>query len=57
MTKEIRLHNDGKTNSSTNGAGKIGQLDVKKKKKKKKKPKLDHPLKSYRKISSKLLKT
>ena len=56
MTKEIRLHNDGKTNSSTNGAGKIGQLDVKKKKKKKK-PKLDHPLKSYRKISSKLLKT
>ena len=55
MTKEIRLYNDGKTNSSTNGAGKIGQLDVKKKKKKK--TKLDHPLKSYRKISSKLLKT
>ena len=54
MTKEIRLYNDGKTNSSTNGAGKIGQLDVKKKKKK---TKLDHPLKSYRKISSKLLKT
>ena len=53
MTKEIRLYNDGKTNSSTNGAGKIGQLDVKKKKK----TKLDHPLKSYRKISSKLLKT
>ena len=34
MTKETRLHNDGKTNSSTNGAGEIGQLHVKKKTKK-----------------------
>ena len=30
MTKEARLHNIGKTVSSTNGAGKTGQLHVKK---------------------------
>jgi len=32
MTKEARLHNVGKTVSSTNGAGKTGQPRVKKKK-------------------------
>ena len=31
MTKEARLHNVGKTVSSTNGAGKTGQPPVKKK--------------------------
>ena len=30
MTKEARLHNVGKTVSSTNGAGKTGELHVKK---------------------------
>ena len=30
MTKEARLYNDGKAISSTNGAGKTGQLHVKK---------------------------
>ena len=30
MTKEARPHNIGKTVSSTNGAGKTGQLYVKK---------------------------
>jgi len=30
MTKEARLHNVGKTVSSTNGTGKIGQAHVKK---------------------------
>ena len=30
MTKEARLHNVGKTVSSTNGAGKIGQARAKK---------------------------
>ena len=29
MTKEARLYNGGKTVSSTNGAGKTGQLHVK----------------------------
>ena len=29
-TKKARLHNDGKTISSTNGAGKTGHLYVKK---------------------------
>ena len=28
-TKKARIHNDGKTISSTNGAGKIGQLHAK----------------------------
>ena len=32
MKKEARLHNVGKTVSSTNGAGKAGKLYVKKKK-------------------------
>ena len=35
MTKEGRLHNVGKTVSSTNGAGETGQIHVKK-------MKLDH---------------
>ena len=42
-TKKARLHNDGKTISSTNGAGNIGQLHVK--------IQLDHSLASYTKIS------
>ena len=33
MKKEARLHNVGKTVSSTNGAGKTRQVQVKKKKK------------------------
>ena len=37
MTKEARLHNIRKTVSLTNGAGKTGQLNVKK-------VKLDHSL-------------
>ena len=41
--KKARLHNDGKTISSTNGAGKIGQLHAK--------IQFDHSLASYRKIS------
>ena len=32
MTKEARIHNEEKTVSSTNGAGKAGKLYVKKKK-------------------------
>ena len=35
MTKEAKLHNVGKTVSSTNGAGKTGHPHVKKKKKRK----------------------
>ena len=33
MTKEARLHDVGKTVSSKNGAGKTGQLHIKKRKK------------------------
>ena len=51
MTKEERLHNIGKTFSSTNISGKIAQLHAKKKKKKK----LGYSLASYTKISSKLV--
>ena len=53
MKKEARLHNVGKTVSSTNGAGKTRQVQVKKKKKKK----LDYSLTQYRKINSNGLKT
>ena len=47
MTKEARLHNIRKTVSLTNGAGKTGQLNVKK-------VKLDHSLPWYTKNKLKM---